>query len=124
VASVFSGVSLVTAAAGLVSVLAYTVSRRRREFGIRTALGASAGQLQWLVIRDGCVVVGAGTVLGGVGGLVVARALAAFQYGVSAADPMTWGTVIAVLAATSLAAAWYPARLALRSNPSTLLREP
>jgi ABC-type antimicrobial peptide transport system permease subunit len=67
--------------------------------------------------------VGVGTALGVGGGWIVARALAGYQYGVTAADPLTWVGVIGTIALTSLAAAWRPARQATRVDPVQLLRE-
>jgi putative ABC transport system permease protein len=123
VGGVSAVIALLTAAGGLFSVLTYTVGSRRREFGIRTALGASPGQVRRLVLRAGMSLVGAGMALGVFGGWMVARSLVAFQYGVSTTDPLTWGSVVATLTITSLAAAWRPARQAMRVDPVTLLRE-
>jgi ABC-type antimicrobial peptide transport system permease subunit len=75
------------------------------------------------VFRDGVTLVGVGTALGVGCGWMVARALAGYQYGVTAADPVTWASVIGTIALTSLAAAWRPARLATRVDPVQLLRE-
>jgi ABC-type antimicrobial peptide transport system permease subunit len=96
---------------------------RRREFGIRVALGASPGALRRLVVGDGFRLVGLGVVAGIAGGWLVARALATFQYGVSVADPLSWAAVVTTIGLTSLAASWRPARRAMRANPVTLLRE-
>ncbi len=83
------------AAAGLFSVLTYAVGRRKREFGIRSALGASPAQIQALVIRDGVVVTLTGVAIGVVAAWSLARAIASFQHGVSLNDPDTW-LVIAI----------------------------
>jgi predicted permease len=123
VGGMFSIVALITAAAGLFSVLTFSVGRRRREFGIRAALGATPSQVRWLVFRDGLSVVGMGVAVGTVGGWVVGRSLAAFQYGVASTDPVAWASVLATVAFTALIAVWYPARLAQSTNPSMLLRE-
>jgi putative ABC transport system permease protein len=123
VGGVSAVIALLAAAGGLFSVLTYTVGGRRREFGIRTALGASPGQVRRLVLRDGMSLVGAGLALGAFGGWTVARSLAAFHYGVTTTDPLAWGIVVATLAITSLAAAWRPARQAMRVDPVALLRE-
>ena len=123
VAGVFAVVAVLTAAAGLFSVLTYAVGRRHRELGIRAAVGASPVQLRRAIVRDGMAVVAVGLAAGLTGGWFVARSLAAFHYGVAAADPVTWAGVIGVIAVTSLAAAWRPARLAMRVDPVILLRE-
>jgi predicted permease len=116
-------VALLTAAAGLSAVLAFGVRARRRELGIRTALGASPGQMRRLVVREGMSLVVAGMGLGVAGGWVVARSLATLQYGVTTTDPVSWVGVIGTLGVSSLAAAWHPARLATRIDPVALLRE-
>jgi predicted permease len=123
VGGLFAVVAVLTAAGGLFSVLTCAVGRRRREFGIRTALGASPKQLQRLVFRDGISVMAIGVVAGVVAGWMVARSLAAFHYGVTAADPVTWAGVLGTVALTSLAAAWRPARQAMRIDPVRLLRD-
>jgi len=123
VAGVFAVVAVVTAAGGLFSVLTSAVGRRRREFGIRAALGASPRDMWRIVMRDGFGLVAAGVTLGVGAGWLTARALASFQYGVSAADPVTWATVVGTMTATALAAAWRPALQAMRIDPARLLRE-
>jgi putative ABC transport system permease protein len=116
-------IALFTAAGGLFSVLTFTVGNRRREFGIRTALGASPAQMRRLVFRDGMTLVGAGTAIGVFGGWMVARSLAAFHYGVTTTDPLIWVGVVTMLAITAVAASWRPARQAMRVDPVMLLRE-
>jgi predicted permease len=123
VGGLFAIVTVLVAAGGLFSVLTYAVGMRRREFGIRVALGASPGALRRLVVGDGFRLVGLGVVAGIAGGWLVARALATFQYGVSVADPLSWAAVVTTIGLTSLAASWRPARRAMRANPVTLLRE-
>jgi len=119
----FAVIALLAAAGGLLSVLSYAVSRRRREFGIRVALGASGSQIRILVLRDGLVVAAIGLVAGVGGGWLLSRALSSMQYGVTAADPLSWSIVVASIAVTTVAAAWRPARQAMRADPATLLRE-
>jgi putative ABC transport system permease protein len=119
----FAAVGVVAAAGGLFGVLSYVVGRRRREFGVRVALGASQPQLRRLVLRDGIVVGVAGLALGSFGGWWLARGLSSLQYGVSAADPVSWALVIGVLVITTLVTTWPPARSAARTDPALLLRE-
>jgi putative ABC transport system permease protein len=114
---------VLAAAGGLFSVLSYTVARRRREFGIRTALGASPAQIGRLVLRDGTAVALTGLAIGAVGAWSLARALMSLQYGVTMNDPHTWGIVIGLLASTTAAASWRPARHAMLVDPVLLLRE-
>jgi hypothetical protein len=123
VAGVFAVVALLTAAGGLFSMMTRAVGRRRREFGIRVALGAAPAQLRRLVIRDGLALVVAGLAIGVVGAWVTARGLATLRYGVTVADPATWAVVIGTIAVTSIAASWRPARDAMRTDPVRLLRE-
>jgi putative ABC transport system permease protein len=114
---------VIAAAGGLFGVLRYVVGRRRREFGVRAALGASQQQIRRLVFWDGLVVGAAGISLGAIGGWWLARGLSSLQYGVSASDPVSWAVVIGVLAVTTLMTTWQPARSAARTDPALLLRE-
>jgi putative ABC transport system permease protein len=124
VASAFSGLALLATAAGLYGVLAYAVSRRRREFGIRAALGAHPADLRRLVLRDGLVVTIAGVFTGLGAGWGLARWLASVQYGVTFFDPLTWSIVTVTVVTVAIAASWTPARTAMRVDPSEMLREP
>jgi hypothetical protein len=119
----FAIVAILSAAGGLFSVLTYAVGRRRREFGIRVALGAAPHQMRRIVFRDLLGVVVPGLACGALGGWLVARSLGAFEYGVSANDVTTWVPVIGTLTLAALAAAWRPARQAARVDPVRLLRE-
>jgi predicted permease len=121
--SVFAAIAVAAAAGGLLSVLSYSVNRRRREFGIRAALGASATQIRGLVLRDGLVVATIGLAAGTVGAWFLSQALSSMQYGITVADPVSWLIVVAALAATMLAATWRPARQAMRTDPARLLHE-
>jgi predicted permease len=120
---VFATVAVIAAAGGLFGVLSYAVGRRRREFGIRTALGASRRQIRGLVLRDGLRVGAIGVGLGSGAGWLLARGLASLQYGVTVTDPFSWAIVTGLLATTTLAAAWRPARQAARVDPAALLRD-
>lgn len=119
----FAAIAVLAAAGGLLSVLSYAVNRRRREFGIRVALGASASQIRRLVLRDGLIVAAMGLVAGSVGAWLIGRALSSMQYGITASDPLSWTIVVAALGLTTIAAAWRPARHAMRVDPARLLRE-
>ena len=123
VGGLFAFVALLTATAGLFSVLTKAVGRRRREFGIRTALGASPGDMCRLVFREALLIVGLGISAGALTGWLMSRALSAFQYGVTIADPASWIAVLGTIALAALMAAWRPAHQAMRANPVTLLRE-
>jgi putative ABC transport system permease protein len=121
--SAFAAVAIVAAASGLFTVLSYGVSRRRREFGIRTALGASPAQIRSLVLRDGLTVALAGVTIGSIAAWWLARGLASLEYGVTSADPITWTAVFGVIGVTTSAACWRPARQATHVDPVMLLRE-
>jgi predicted permease len=123
VGGLFAAVAVLTAAGGLFSLLTYVVGQRRREFGIRTALGASPRQMARLVFREAAGAVVGGVAAGALGGWFVARALAAFQYGVTTTDPALWTSVLFTIALVSALAAWRPAREARRVDPVRLLRE-
>ncbi len=120
---VFAAVAVLAAAGGLFSVLSYAVGRRKREFGIRAALGASPRQIRRVVLRDGSVVALAGIAIGAVAAWSLGRLLESLQYGVTTTDPLTWAIVLGVLGVTILIASWRPARQAMRVDPVLLLRE-
>jgi predicted permease len=122
-AFVFAVIATMAAAGGLFSVLSYAVARRRREFGIRTALGASGAQIGALIVRDGMSVALTGLVIGALGAGGLARVLGSLQYGVTMRDPASWTIVVSVLTLTSVLASWRPARHATLVNPVLLLRE-
>jgi predicted permease len=122
-AATFAAVAVLAAAGGLFSVLSYAVSRRRREFGIRTALGASPREIRRVVLRDGAFITGIGLLLGATLAAWLARALGSLQYGITPGEPLTWSLVLVVLSVTTLAASWVPASAAARLDPLVLLRE-
>jgi len=119
----FAAVAVLAAAGGLFSVLSYAVSRRRREFGIRAALGASPNQIRRVVLRDGLLVATTGLAIGSLLAAALARGLASLQYGVTPYDPLSWAIVLGLIALTALGACWGPARAAARLDPQLLLRE-
>jgi hypothetical protein len=119
----FAAVAVLAAAGGLFSVLSYAVGRRRREFGIRTALGASALQIRCIVLREGATVASTGLAIGAVTAWLLGRALVSLQYGVTTSDPVTWFLVLGLLVVTTVAASWRPASQAMRNDPVVLLRE-
>lgn len=119
----FAGIAVLAAAAGLFSVLSYAVGRRKREFGIRSALGASPIQIQRLVLRDGLFVALSGLAIGTIAASSLARAMASLQYGVTIGDPLSWAVVLGLIGVTTMAASWRPARDAMRVDPVLLLKE-
>lgn len=122
-AMLFGGLALFLSAIGIYGVLAYLVTQRQREIGIRTALGCSAGGVVKLVVGEALWLLGAGLILG-VGGSAALRSVVAGQlYGVKPLDPAVMSAVILTLAAVGLAACVGPARRATRVDPVTVLRE-
>jgi hypothetical protein len=119
----FAGIATLAAAGGLFSVLSYAVARRRREFGIRTALGASPVEIRRVVVRDGARVAAVGAGVGLFGALALTRTLASLQYGVETTDLSTWVIVFGILGLTAFASVWRPSREAMRVDPALLLRE-
>ena len=124
VAAAFSGLALFAAAAGLYGVLAYVVSRRRREFGIRAALGAEPSTLRLSVMADGLRVTAVGVAAGVAAGWTLSRWLGSIQFGVTFFDPATWVAVVVAVGAIAVVASWRPATRAMRIDPSEMLREP
>lgn len=124
IAALFAGLALFATAVGLYGVLAYAVSRRRREFGIRSALGAEPAALRLAVIGDGLRVTSIGVVAGVAAGWLLSRWLASVQFGVTFFDPATWLAVIVTTTLIAVIAAWRPATSAMRVDPSEMLREP
>lgn len=122
ISSAFGALALVVAAVGLYGVLAYRVARRTREIGVRMALGASRGGVQWMVLRESLVLLGLGAALGVPLALGGTRFVEAMLYGVTPGDPSTMAIALGVLLLVSLAAAYIPARRAARVDPMVALR--
>jgi predicted permease len=120
---IFGLLGLALAGVGLYGVVAYTVSRRTRELGIRVALGAERRDVHRLVIRHGMALAGTGLVLGLGAALGVTRLVQGFLFGVSATDPLTLGGVAAFLASVALLASYIPARRATSIDPVIALRD-
>jgi predicted permease len=118
----FGALALGLAVVGIYSVIAFSVSQRTREVGIRLALGASIGNVLALVLRQGVVVIGAGLLAGAAAAAVLTRLAASLFFGVSPTDPRTFAGAIGVLAVAGLIAALIPAFRAARIRPSEALR--
>ena len=104
-------------------VLTYGVVQRRREFGIRLALGARASQVTGVVVRDALALTAIALIVGLTAALGLTRALSGLLYEVSPRDPITLGAVALVVAAVAVAAAWVPARRATRIDPAMTIRD-
>jgi putative ABC transport system permease protein len=122
VSGFFGGLALFLAAIGLYGVIAYSVSQRTQEIGVRMALGAERSDVLRLIIGQGMGLVLGGMLVGTVGAFLMAKLLTNFLYGVTATDPATFITTFAVLATVALAACAIPARQALKINPIIALR--
>jgi putative ABC transport system permease protein len=119
----FAAVALLLSAVGIFAVLAFGVSQRKREFGIRMALGAQIADVVSLVLTRGVRIVLAGTVAGLIGAAALARSLAALLFGIKPLDAASFGAAAALLAMVALVAASIPAWRAGRVDPATALRD-
>jgi putative ABC transport system permease protein len=120
--AVFAVVALVLAVAGVYGVMAYTVSQRVPEIGIRVALGATPGNILGMVVGQGAKLAGIGLALGIVLALATTRLIEGLLFGVTARDPLILASVTAIVAAAALGACYIPGRRALRVEPMTALR--
>ena len=118
----FGALALVLAVIGVYGVMAYSVSQRTQELGIRRALGAARGDIVRLVLRQGTMLAGIGAVIGLGLSFAATRALSAFLFGVSAFDPVVFGGVTAMLVGAAVIASLVPARRATRVDPIVALR--
>jgi putative ABC transport system permease protein len=118
----FAVTALVLASVGIYSVLSYIVRGRSREIGIRSALGAQAGDVLRLVVLEGMTPALLGIVLGAAGAVAVSASLERLVYGVSASDPLTLAAVAATLGLVALLASLVPAWRASRLDPLSTLR--
>ena len=121
-AAAFGILALILASIGLYGVMAFAVSHRTQEIGIRMALGATAGQVLSMVVRQGLTVSLAGAGAGIVIALGVSRLLTKFLYGVSASDPLTYVAVSLILIGVAMLSSYLPARRAARVDPIAALR--
>jgi putative ABC transport system permease protein len=115
--------ALALAVIGLYGVIAYGVVRRRKEIGVRIALGARPSDVVRLVVREGLVVALAGIGTGIIAALAATRLIAAMLYGVEPWDAPAFGGAAAVLSVIATLAAWMPAQRAVRLDPVTVLRQ-
>jgi putative ABC transport system permease protein len=120
--AVFAAVALILAAIGIYGVVAYTVSQRTREIGIRVALGATPGRIVTLIVTHGALLAGAGLAVGVPSALLLARAMDSMLFETAPSDPMTIAVVSLVLTGSAILACLVPLRRALRVDPSEALR--
>ncbi len=119
---IFAGIALLLAVVGVYGVLAYSVSQRTRELGIRGALGADAPDLVRMVVRQGTALGLIGVGIGLVLAAAASRTLTTFLFGISAWDPLVFGAVTAALLAAAIMASWVPARRAAAVDPVVALK--
>jgi ABC-type antimicrobial peptide transport system permease subunit len=122
VVGILSGLTLVLTIVGVYGIVAYGVTTRTREFGIRTALGAVPANLVGVALRPALIITVAGTLAGVAGALYLTKFIAASLYGVSRFDPLAFVTAALILAAAVLLASWLPARRAAKIDPMVALR--
>lgn len=120
----FSVMALVLAAIGIYGVLSFSVAQRSREIGIRLALGAQIPQIRALVLGQSMKLVAAGIAIGIPASLALARFSSTLLFGITPADPVTMGAVVAIVLAVGWIAAYLPARHATRIDPVRALRSP
>jgi putative ABC transport system permease protein len=119
---VFAGLALILAAVGIYGVIAYTVSQRTQEIGIRVALGADRVRIGALVLKQGMLPALIGIGLGLVAAGLLSRSLASLLYGIKPLDPVTFAVIPVLLLLVALVAIVIPARKATRVDPMTAIR--
>jgi putative ABC transport system permease protein len=121
--AVFAGAALLLAAVGIYGVIAYSVTQRTREIGLRIALGAPRAAVLGLIVREGMTVGAAGIAAGVAAGLMLGRFLATLVFGVDVRNPRTYAAVVIALGLVALAASVIPARRAASVDPMIALRD-
>ncbi len=120
--TVFAGAALLLAAVGIYGVIAYSVTQRTQEIGIRMALGADRGHVLRMVIRQAVLLAGVGIIVGGAGAFLLTRLMKGLLFNVTPGDPLTFAAVSAVLATVAILASYLPGRRATRVDPVIALR--
>jgi ABC-type antimicrobial peptide transport system permease subunit len=118
----FAFLATLLAAVGLYGVLAYSVSQRTREIGVRMALGANRGRVQGMVLRQVGLMLAVGATIGVLGAFALGRAAQSLLFGLEGHDPFVFAGAVVLLAAVAFGAGWVPARRASRTQPMMALR--
>ncbi len=121
--SIFAGIGLVLVGTGVYAMVAYSVSRRTREIGIRIALGAAPGQIFGAVIGGALPMIAAGGIAGALASVAADRVISAKVWNVGAFDPAALAGALALILAVGLAACFFPALRAVRLHPTEVLRQ-
>ena len=119
---VFAGVGVILGAVGVYGVIAYAVGERRREIGVRIALGAEPGRVAGAVLAQGVRYAAVGVAIGLAGSLAVTRVMRSLVFGVSTTDPLTFVGLSVFLVVVAALASYLPARQAARTDPMVALR--
>ncbi len=120
----FGGLAVIIAAVGIAGVLAFSVSARTSEIGIRMSLGADSGRMQRMILKEGGALLAAGLAVGIAGAFLAAGLIRGLLFGVAPHDPTTFAGVAAMMAAIGIGACWIPARRAARVDPVIAMRSP
>jgi putative ABC transport system permease protein len=118
----FAAAGMVLAAVGIYGVVSFLVAQRRRELAVRVAVGASAGNVLWLVLKEGLQMAAIGAAMGLMGVWATQKLIDRLLFGISPVDPLTFAGSAAFLVAVVLAACWVPARRAARVDPCVAMR--
>ena len=121
--ALFAIAALVLASIGLYGVMSYLVAQRTREIGIRVALGGRPSDVRGMIMKESLTIAGVGLVVGLVSSLALSRALTSFLFEIKATDPVTYGSIAALLLVVASLAAFGPARRATRVDPLVALRD-
>ena len=120
---VFAGTALILAIAGIYGVMTYNVTQRRREIGVRVALGAQRRQILRIILGEGMMTTGIGIIIGVAAALALTRTIQSLLFGVAPTDPVTFGLVVVGLAGIAMVASYLPARRATNADPMDALRQ-